>query len=462
MSTLTASPPPDWSARQLEIWDLIAERQPRHVLLYGGSRSGKTYMLIFSVILRALRAAGSRHLVARLNHNAIRKSVMLGTFSDVMRDRFPSVAFSLNQSDQIARFPNGAEIHFSGLDSGERVEKLLGLEFVTLYLNEASQIPWAVVPLVRSRLAQVCEYSDGSGIMPARAFYDLNPSGSKHWTALEWLKGQSPSGGAIANPNWYLAAQINPASNPRLSPDYLAELDAMDSRRRARFLLGEFLDDTPGALWAFEDIDRNRLAQAPPMDRICVAIDPSISNAESADEAGIVAVGAAGGIGYAIADESGRYGPEEWARRAIDLFWRVGAGCIVAEQNQGGEMVRLTLAAVDPRVPVILIHAVGSKAARAVPVANLYRLGQFCHVGRLEGLEDEMVSWDPDPPRGSRRWSPGRIDALVHGARYCLPHTLGLNQMDAPLISGAGDYRAPKGIDYHGSQIVKWRGSDGL
>ena len=298
--------------------------------------------------------------------------------------------------------------------------------------------------------------------MPARAFYDLNPSGAKHWTALEWLRGQSPSGGPIANPAWYYAAQINPASNPRLSPDYLAELDAMDSRRRARFLLGEFLDDTPGALWSFEDIDRNRLASAPPMDRICVAVDPSISNAETADEAGIVAVGAAGGIGYAIADESGRYGPEEWARRAVDLFWRVGAGCIVAEQNQGGEMVRLTLAAVDPRVPVILIHAIGSKAARAVPVANLYRLGQFCHVGRLEGLEDEMVSWDPDPPRGQRRWSPGRIDALVHGARYCLPHTLGLNQMDAPVISGAGEYRAPKGLDYHGSQITKWRGSDGL
>jgi phage terminase large subunit len=98
----------EWSPRQVEIWEAIAERDPRHVLLYGGSRSGKTYMLIFSVILRALRAAGSRHLVARLNHNAIRKSVMLGTFSDVLRDRFAGVAVSLNQSDQIARFPNGS------------------------------------------------------------------------------------------------------------------------------------------------------------------------------------------------------------------------------------------------------------------------------------------------------------------------------------------------------------------
>jgi hypothetical protein len=362
---------------------------------------------------------------------------MLGTFKEVLQARFPTVKVELNQSDSVARLPNGSEIHFSGLDSEERVEKLLGMEFSTIYLNECSQIPWGVVPLIRSRLAQRPTYRNSGGRMAVRMFYDLNPSGSRHWTAQEFLLGKNPFGGPLLNRDWYLACQVNPTDNPLLSPDYLSELAAMDSRRRSRFLLGEFVDDVAGALWSSDDIDRNRVLEQPILDRLCVAVDPSLSGADTSDEAGIVAVGASSGQLFVLADESGRMGPADWAKKAVELFWTLGAGCIVAEKNQGGDMVRVTLNSVDSRVPVVLVDAIGDKASRAVPVANLYRKGFVHHVGRFDGLEDEMVSWDPDPPRGSRRWSPGRIDALVHGARYALPHVLGAKVSDAPVISGS-------------------------
>ncbi|CAB4150514.1 Phage terminase large subunit [uncultured Caudovirales phage] len=459
---VTGSAVPDWNRKQQEVWQQIAEREPRHVLLYGGSRSGKTYMVIFSILLRAMLAPRSTHLVARLHHNAVRKTLLQGTFAEVIRDRFPRVRVQVNLSDSVARLPNGSEIHFSGLDSEERVEKLLGMEFSSIYLNECSQIPWGVVPLIRSRLAQRPTYRNSGGRMAVRMFYDLNPSGSRHWTAQEFLLGKNPSGGVLLNRDWYLACQVNPKDNPLLSADYLAELDAMDSRRRSRFLLGEFVDDVAGALWSSEDIDRNRVLEPPALDRLCVAVDPSLSGAETSDEAGIVAVGASSGQLFVLADESGRMGPSEWAKKAIDLYWSLNAGCIVAEKNQGGEMVRVTLNSVDSRVPVVLVDAIGDKASRAVPVANLYRKGFAHHVGRLDGLEDEMVSWDPDPPRGSRRWSPGRIDALVHGARFALPHVLGVRISDSPVFSGSVERRVDSSLDFGVPTFRDWTAKGGL
>jgi phage terminase large subunit-like protein len=431
------------------------------VLLYGGSRSGKTYMTVYSIVLRALLAPRSIHLIARLHHNAVRMSVMLLTFNQVMRQRFPQIKVEINHSDQVARFANGSEIHFSGLDNETRVEKLLGMEFVTIYLNECSQISWSVVPLVRSRLSQVVKYSNGRP-MPPRMFYDLNPSGTKHWTAEEFLRGRNPSGGPLLRPEWYMTAQVNPKDNPLLSREYIEELEAMDSRKRARFLLGEYVDDAAGALWSFEEIDRNRVLERPTLARLCVAVDPSISDQESSDEAGIVAIGASYSEAYVIADESGRMGPAAWARKAVDLYWQIGAGCIAAEANQGGEMVRLTIASVDPRVPVVLIRAVGDKATRAVPVAALYRRGLVHHVGRFENLEDEMTSWNPDPPRGARRWSPGRIDALVHGARYVLPHMLGVDTYDDPIISGGVERRVDRSTDLLMPTLAQWDRTGGL
>jgi predicted phage terminase large subunit-like protein len=143
-----------------------------------------------------------------------------------------------------------------------------------------------------------------------------------------------------------------------------------------------------------------------------VAVDPAISANPESDETGIVAAAiqgvGKGAHGYVLRDLSGRYSPNAWAKKAVDLYRELGADRIVAEGNQGGEMVRQTLKSVDANVPVKIVHASRGKQARAEPVAALYEEGRIHHVGALQGLEDQMTSWVPG--EGD---SPDRVDALV-------------------------------------------------
>ena len=111
----------------------------RQTLLFGGSRSGKTFILIYAVLVRALREPGSRHIILRFRANAVRQSVRLDTFPKVLRLAFPGVRFEENRADGFVRFSNGSEIWFGGLDTEERVDKILGREFATIYFNECSE-----------------------------------------------------------------------------------------------------------------------------------------------------------------------------------------------------------------------------------------------------------------------------------------------------------------------------------
>jgi len=173
---------------------------------------------------------------------------------------------------------------------------------------------------------------------------------------------------------------------------------------------GEILTDAPGALWKWAAIEAARVETAPPLRRVVVAIDPAATSGDESDETGIVVAG----LGwddrvYVLADASGRYAPTEWARRAVAAYRTHGADRIVAEVNNGGEMVAATLRMIDPGAPVRTVHASRGKAVRAEPVAALYEQGRVSHVGPMPQLEDQMTTWDP----GVSRKSPDRMDALV-------------------------------------------------
>ena len=178
-------------------------------------------------------------------------------------------------------------------------------------------------------------------------------------------------------------------------------------------LLAEVLDDNPGAIFQQLDIERGRVRTHPPLCRVVVAIDPAVSKTEDSDETGIVVVGlGADGHGYVLADLSGKYTPAEWAKRAIRAFDVAEADRIVAEVNQGGDLVVANLRAVDPRVPVKSVRASRGKRTRAEPIASLYEQTRVHHVGVFAQLEDQMVAWDP---MLSPHDSPDRMDALVWG-----------------------------------------------
>lgn len=187
-------------------------------------------------------------------------------------------------------------------------------------------------------------------------------------------------------------------------------------------LEGEVLEDIPGALWQRSTIDESRRPEAPDeLERIIIAIDPATSSEEHSDETGIVAVGCArdpDGFmrGYVLADASLRGAPDEWAKKAVNLYRMFEADRIVAEKNQGGEMVEAVIRAVDRNVPVSLVHASRGKLIRAEPVSALYEQGRVHHVGRFDELEDQMCTFSADYDR--KNGSPDRLDALVWGLSF--------------------------------------------
>lgn len=197
--------------------------------------------------------------------------------------------------------------------------------------------------------------------------------------------------------------------NPHISEVALGEITSdMTSLSYRMEIEAEDIDEVPGALWTRDVIEQNRTTKLPDCDRIVVAIDPSATS--TGDEAGIVTMGRANKEGYVIGDDSIQGSPKTWATAAVTAYHKYKADSIVAESNNGGEMVKLTIATVDPHINVKLVHASRGKHTRAEPIASVYEHGRAHHVGSFPQLEDEMCLWTPGDD------SPNRMDALVWAA----------------------------------------------
>jgi phage terminase large subunit-like protein len=171
---------------------------------------------------------------------------------------------------------------------------------------------------------------------------------------------------------------------------------------------GELIEDHDGALWKREWIEKSRVRDAPGLERVVVAVDPPASS--TGDECGIVAAGRAGEHGFVLADRSaGSLTPAAWAARVMQAYADFEADAIIAEANQGGDMVRSVLQQADAAAPVILVHATRGKITRAAPAAALYEAGRIHHAGCFAALEDQMCHYDGR--KGAK--SPDRMDALV-------------------------------------------------
>jgi phage terminase large subunit-like protein len=175
---------------------------------------------------------------------------------------------------------------------------------------------------------------------------------------------------------------------------------------------GEVIEERADALWSRAGIEACRVDAAPPCSRIVVAIDPPASAGKHSAACGLVAAGRAGELVYVLADETvSGLSPAGWARKAIGLWRRLEADCLLVEVNQGGDMVRAVMREADASVPVTAVHAHRGKYLRAEPIAHLYEQGRVKHVGVFESLEDEMCDFGPDGLSSGR--SPDRLDAMV-------------------------------------------------
>jgi phage terminase large subunit-like protein len=194
--------------------------------------------------------------------------------------------------------------------------------------------------------------------------------------------------------------------NPHISQAALADITSdMTSLAYRQEIEAQDIDEAPGAMWKRETLEAGRVLKAPDLERIVVAIDPTATAA--GDEAGIIVAGVAGEQFYVIEDASLHGSPLQWASAAITAYHKFKADRIIAEVNNGGEMVEQTLRTVDRTIPYTAVHASRGKATRAEPVAAFYEQGQGHHVGAFPLLEDEMCQWEPGAD------SPNRMDALV-------------------------------------------------
>lgn len=196
-----------------------------------------------------------------------------------------------------------------------------------------------------------------------------------------------------------------------LAASALAELKLRyeNTRLGRQELYGEILDTVEGALWTREMIERARVTDIPPLIRIVVAIDPAVTNNADSDETGIVAAGiTSDNHYYVLSDKSLRASPDAWARQAVNLYHDLGADKIIAETNNGGDMVTLLIKQVDHSAPVKKVTATRGKQLRAEPISSLYEQGRVHHHGYFAELETQMCEWTPVSSE-----SPDRLDALV-------------------------------------------------
>lgn len=283
--------------------------------------------------------------------------------------------------------------------NGTEPNQLRGPEFDTAWVDE----------LAKYRHAQetwdMLQFALRSGSDP-RQIVTTTP---RPIDVIRMLVGRAVNGDGVVMTR---GSTLDNASN--LAPTFLSEVKRRyeGTRLGRQEIEAEILDDAPGALWTRRTLDEWRRKEAPKLRRVVVAIDPAVTSGEDADEHGIV-IAAQGedGRGYVLGDHSTRGTPEKWARKAIAAYHQFEADRIVAEVNNGGEMVERVIRSVDPNVPVTLVRASRGKHTRAEPISSLYEQGRVSHIGAFPTLEDQMVLMTAAGFEGSA--SPDRLDALV-------------------------------------------------
>jgi phage terminase large subunit-like protein len=379
LGRFTQQPPPgDWRK-----WLILAGRG------WGKTRTGAEWV-------RAQAEANPRAriaIIAETAHDG--RSVMVGGQSGILACCPPWAKPKYTPTQRLLEWPNGA---IATTYSGDEPGQLRGPQFTHAWCDEIAK--WRHAQESWDNLM----LSLRLGISP-RAVITTTPRPTKIIKNL------------LNDPTATVTRGSTFDNSGNLPPSFLAEI----TQKYASTCLGrqelyaEVLDDVPGALWSratIDDCTRQHLPAVSDMRRIVVAIDPAVTSGEKADETGIIVAGLdVNGMGWVLADLSGRMAPNDWASKAVQAYHQWQADRIVAEDNNGGEMVSLTIRTVDPRVPVKRVRASRGKIARAEPVAALYEQKKVRHAGYYDALSQQMISYTGDSK--DFNGSPDRLDALV-------------------------------------------------
>ena len=413
---------------QIPAAEIARKNSNTYHLFYGGGGSGKSFFIQYIILSRALRAPNSRHGIFRLTRASCEKTLFDKTLLEVVRSVFPSLLndpdFKINLSDMSVDLPNGSKIFYDGLDEN-RIQKVLGDEFQTIWLNECNEFSYKQVSILVGRLRGEAIDMAGRPIKN-KMFFDCNPRSKKDWDYRAFVMGVNPDDNTLLeNPDEWVMAKLNPLANIKnVGEDYVKNMNAtMSESDKKRYIKGEWANDNPDALFKTAMFDDNRRpvkkdatvdgrleAAGVVMRRIVVAVDPAVTNNKNSDETGIIVAGlGADGRAYILEDASGKWSPDQWANKAYELYKKWDADRVVAERNQGGDMVASILRKAFTHLPIKLVHASKGKVLRAEPVSAVYEQNNVSHVGSYPELEEQMCEFGMP---GLTK-SPDRLDALV-------------------------------------------------
>lgn len=377
-------PPPEWLKGEKTYW-----------LLQGGRGSGKT------------RAACEQFNTMMVAHPRWRGGIIGPTLGDAVESCVtgtsgllainPTVRFVQRAGGMILLWPNGSTAKLFGAFTPEDVERLRagGNRHLDLYDEFAT---WRKL----KETFQNARLGLRLGDHP-QAIIATTPKPRRFYRQFRERDDVVITRGTTHD-------------NPHTSPAYRDAVtqEFAGTALAQQELLGEDVDVVPGALWTYDSF--RRAQQPADLSRVVVSVDPAVSAGPDSDDTGIVVVGSTTDKRFGVlADLTCHLPVEKWANRVVAAYHDYGADCVVAEVNQGGDLVTSVVRQADPNVPVKAVRAKRGKALRAGPVAMLYEQKRVDHYGVFEELESQMMEWVPDDPTMR---SPDRIDALVQGILF--------------------------------------------
>lgn len=358
------------TAKQAEVRDLLTN-SCRHNLIYGGGRSGKTFLIILLILLRAMKEPKSTHLIARKTFQHAKGSLWTKTFGDVIDICFPDLKPYIKENKDLwyKELPNGSRLWFGGLDDKDRVDKILGNEYSSIYLNECSEIAWDTVNTVRSRLAE------RNGLVN-KIYYDCNPTASNHWSYQLFInKVQPDTGKELNNADSYQHTRMNPVDNlDNIDDEYIEDLENSKEETRRRFLLGEFSTDTEVAVFKNEWL--RFYHQLPSINYVVCSWDTSFKTKDYNDPSACT-VWVVCEDGYYLLDIiNERLDYPSLKRKIIDVAERYRADTVLIEDAASGQSLLQDLQ-ITSRIPLVGCR-VGrqSKVERAQYAASLFEAGK--------------------------------------------------------------------------------------
>jgi len=231
---------------QSDLIHRIVDSLANNFCVYGSSRSGKSFIIMYILIVRAARVV-SDHIIVRETFSAVKISIWQKTLPDVLRICFPNLPCKMNKSDYVCTLPNGSTVRIGGLDDDKRIERLLGTEYSSLWINESNQVPYSGVNKLKTRLAQ-------RNSLRKMVYLDLNPTNTSSWVYQLFEQKVDPQDGEmLENPEDFDSFQMNVQGNlANVDEEYLKMLEKLPEKERKRFLLGEYNADNSGAaVYAF-------------------------------------------------------------------------------------------------------------------------------------------------------------------------------------------------------------------